>query len=586
MKLPSSLRALLLLLLLLLVSFSQGRKGGGHAAEGHSESLASSEDEANPIQNNPEYNEPEDSIDNDNESDNDDNDDDDEGADTEKPDGISVKTNIDIILRKSKKQYRKTLKYAKKNRTKITVALAIFAFRYEIRKTIVHLIKNEIMDPKTGKLRVGPTNMLKLFLFVDFMRRLQSGRNASQPSFQAIVNLGESNPVMGLLFNRVLRVPLYNPSFIPPVSQHYTFERINERYVKDGMALHKAIHSKHAGFRWPVADMAITRSMMAGNRMSEAPPSNETVVVVDMTGLDSGLSTIEQIRDQVSFLVSQYRVAAMMDNISDPNATVPADAVPSPFEVVVLLESPGGSAAEYGLAAQQLMRLRSEAGITLTICVDKVAASGGYMMACAASPGQLYAAPFAIVGSIGVIGQIINVQKLLEGWGLSPMVFRGGKDKVPLGAIGEVTEDGKAKTQALIDMTHRAFQDLVVSSRPILKPFMKKVGTGDIFLGKGALEVGLVDQILTSDEYISKKLIAGARVLKLVKNRKARFPFGSNFDNYDTTLEDRYSLSISTLISGAGRGVARLLGFGPQITSSNTFRHAALVAPNANSQLG
>ena len=144
-----------------------------------------------------------------------------------------------------------------------------------------------------------------------------------------------------------------------------------------------------------------------------------------------------------------------------------------------------------------------------------------------------------------------------------------------MGIIGEVSEDGKAKTQALIDMTHRAFQDLVVGTRPILSKFMKKVGTGDVFLGSGALDVGLVDQILTSDEYITNKLAQGARVLKLVKNRKARFPFGSNFDNYDTTLEDRLRLSVSTLVWGMGRSMSRWLGFGSQVSSSTVLRQAA-----------
>jgi len=501
-------------------------------------------------------------------------DDEDGGNDSEDEDNESVtakwvnaastKAKIDVVLLQSKKKYNKTLKYVKKNRGKITLALAIFAFRLEIRKAMTHIIKNEIMDPKTGKLRMSPTNILKLLLFVDFMKRLQSGRNASQPGFQAIVNLGESNPVMGLLFNRVLRVPIYNPAFVPPISQHYTFERINERYIKDGMALHKAIHSKHTGFKWPTVETAITSSMMGGNRMptsttTGSPSSNETIVVVDMTGLDSGLSTMEQIRDQISFLVSQYRAAAMINpTSSDRNTTdIVVEEEPMPLEVVVLLESPGG--------------------ITLTICVDKVAASGGYMMACAASPGKLYAAPFAIVGSIGVIGQIINVQKLLEGWGLTPLVFRGGKDKVPLGIVGEVTEDGKAKTQAMIDMTHKAFQELVVNSRPILGKYMKKVGTGDVFLGKGAIDVGLIDEIMTSDEYLTNKVIQGARVLKLVKNRKARFPFATNFDNYDTattTIKD--SFSIWALVWNAGRSMTRWLGFPTSgCTSSPMLRHEA-----------
>ncbi|EEC48617.1 predicted protein, partial [Phaeodactylum tricornutum CCAP 1055/1] len=101
--------------------------------------------------------------------------------------------------------------------------------------------------------------------------------------------------------------------------------------------------------------------------------------------------------------------------------------------------------------AQQLVRLRNEPGLTVTIVVDKVAASGGYMIACTASPGRLFAAPFAVVGSIGVIGQTFNIHKTLEGWGVRPLVFRGGRDKAPVGLVGEVTEEGLAKVQDMVD---------------------------------------------------------------------------------------------------------------------------------------
>lgn len=491
----------------------------------------------------------------------------------------ATKKSIESVLRKSRQQYKRYTKLAKKHRRSITITLAVFAFRHEICKFLVHLMTHEIIDPKTGKLRVSPTSLLKFFLFVDFVRRLQSGRNASHPSFQALASLGESNPFMGVFFSRFLRVPMFNPAFIPPISQHYTFERINERYIKDGMALHKAIHAKHDGFKWPTAETAITRSMIAGNRTTEIQPSNETVIVVDMTSLDTSVSTMDQIRDQVSFLLSQYRVAAMIEPTDlNENATSSSqDMLPSPFlEVVVLLESPGGSAADYGLAAQQLLRLRKQPGIILTICVDKVAASGGYMMACTATPGQLLAAPFAVVGSIGVLGQIVNAQKLLEGWGLSPLVFRGGKDKAPLGVIGEITQEGKDKTQAMIDVTHEAFQQHVIDARPLLKKHIKKVGTGEIFIGKGALEAGLIDKIITSDEYISSKVAKGARVLKLVKNRKARFPFATNFDNYDTTLDSRQYRSLSNLLWSTWKTTARYLGVEADL-GTDSFRQAVSI---------
>ena len=567
------------LLLLAFVSCVTGAKESKAAVE--SGEINGDDDDA--VEVNPDFVEPGDDDGSDSSSDEDDEEDEDVAVSNDNSDD-SVKSKIDAALVKSKRTYKKSLKFVTKNRTKITVALTLFAFRREIRQFLMHLVTNEIRNPKTGKLRISPTSILKFILFVDFMRRLQSGRNASQPGFQALVNLGEANPFMGVLFSRVLRVPMFNPAFVPPISQHYTFERINERYVKDAMALHKAIHAKHEGFKWPLAEVAISQSMIAGNRLPESPESNETVVVVDMTNLDTSVSTMDQIRDQVSFLVSQYRAAAMMEvSAEDANAT---DDVPkvAHLEVVLLLQSPGGSAADYGLAADQLLRLRKEPGITLTICVDKVAASGGYMMACTASPGRLFAAPFAVVGSIGVLGQIVNAQKLLEGWGLSPMVFRGGKDKAPLGLIGEVTQDGKDKTQADIDTIHEAFQQHVVDARPVLKKNIKKVGTGDIFIGKVALNLGLIDKITTSDEYITRKVAEGARVLKLVKNRKARFPFGANFDNYDTTLGVRQPLSIPKMLSSAWKSTSEYLGVDTDVTQ-NSLRQAVSLVERPKAQV-
>lgn len=570
-KSPLFTTLLLLSLLLAFVAFADANnKASNDVEEETGKTSGSTLEEGDAIEENPDYVEPEEVEDGSDDSD-DDASEEDELEISEA--GDSAKLKIEHALAISKKQYKKYLKIAKKNRTKIYISLAVFAFRAEIRKVLFHLVTHEIMDPKTGKMRVSPTSILKLVLFVDFMRRLQSGRNASQPGFQALAELGQSNPLVGAFFSRLLRVPMFNPAFIPPISQHYTFERVNERYVKDGMALHKAIHAKHEGFKWPAADTAITRSMIAGNRLSEIPSSNETVVIFDLTGLDTTVMKMDQIRDQVSFLLSQYRVAAMKE-ATDPNATLTEEVSPSLLEVVVLLESPGGSAADYGLAAQQLLRLRNQPGITLTICVDKVAASGGYMMACTASPGQLFAAPFAVVGSIGVIGQIVNVHKLLEGWGLSPLVFRGGKDKAPLGVIGEVTQEGKDKTQAIIDITHEAFQQHVVDARPILKRSIKKVGTGEIFIGTGALNAGLIDKITTSDEYISSRVAQGARVLKLLKNRKARFLFASNFDNYDTTIEGRQPLYLSNVL----KSTARYFGFGSGDAVSDSFRQAVVSA--------
>jgi serine protease SohB len=237
---------------------------------------------------------------------------------------------------------------------------------------------------------------------------------------------------------------------------------------------------------------------------------------------------MESMRDQVSFLLSQHReqnlktsVANVVCNTTNANSTL------TTTEIIVILDSPGGSASDYGLAAQLVLRLSHEPGMLVTVCVDKVAASGGYMMACASSPGRLYAAPFAVLGSIGVIGSTVNIHKALEGWGITPLVFRGGKDKAPVGLIGEVTKDGMAKVQSMVDATHVAFKRHVVAARPCLAEKIEELATGNVWLGYEALDVGLVDRIITSDEYIGERILDGARVLRLTKYNKPRFLFPS-----------------------------------------------------------
>ena len=158
------------------------------------------------------------------------------------------------------------------------------------------------------------------------------------------------------------------------------------------------------------------------------------------------------------------------------------------------------------------------------------------MMACMSSPGRLYAAPFAIVGSIGVIGQTINIHKSLQNWGVQPLVFRGGKDKAPVGLVGEVTKEGMAKVQDMVDKTHRAFKRHVATARPIMADKIDDIATGDVWLASDALEIGMVEVMMTSDDYIRKKILNGDRVLKLVKFQRPRFAFGSPHPMYPSSF--------------------------------------------------
>ena len=166
-------------------------------------------------------------------------------------------------------------------------------------------------------------------------------------------------------------------------------------------------------------------------------------------------------------------------------------------EIVLRLESAGGMVHSYGLAASQLARIK-QAGIPLTICVDKVAASGGYMMACIAD--QIFAAPFAILGSIGVVAQVPNVHRLLKKHDVDVEVLTAGKYKRTLTVLGENTEEGREKFLQDLETIHQLFKRFVADYRPSLD--MEQIATGETWLGLDAKQVNLVDQVMTSDEYL------------------------------------------------------------------------------------
>ncbi len=170
-------------------------------------------------------------------------------------------------------------------------------------------------------------------------------------------------------------------------------------------------------------------------------------------------------------------------------------------EVAVVLESSGGTIHGYGLAASQLRRLRS-GGLSLTVLIDKVAASGGYLMACVAD--TIIAAPFAIVGSIGVVAQLPNFNRLLRRHDVDFELITAGKYKRTLTMFGENTDAGREKFQEEIDEAHVLFKDFIRVNRPQLD--LERVATGEYWFGTRALELGLVDRLATSDEYLEQRL--------------------------------------------------------------------------------
>ena len=194
--------------------------------------------------------------------------------------------------------------------------------------------------------------------------------------------------------------------------------------------------------------------------------------------------------------ISASETTALREEISAIlNVATPED------EVLLRLESPGGIVHDYGFAASQLSRLKQK-GIKLTIAVDKVAASGGYMMACVAN--KIVSAPFAVIGSIGVVAQIPNVHRLLKKYDVDVDVMTAGEFKRTVTVLGENTEKGKQKFQQELEETHQLFKQFVSQNRPCVD--IDKIATGEHWFGQQAIDLKLVDEISTSDDLILKKM--------------------------------------------------------------------------------
>lgn len=214
------------------------------------------------------------------------------------------------------------------------------------------------------------------------------------------------------------------------------------------------------------------------SKQSDSEPApDKRVFVLDFDG-DVQASRVDQLRKEITAVLT---------------SASPTD------EVVVRLESPGGVVHGYGLAASQLHRITAQE-VPLTVVVDKVAASGGYMMAAVAN--RIIAAPFAVVGSIGVVAQVPNVHRLLKKNDVDVEVVTAGKYKRTLTVLGENTEEGKEKFQQELNDTHDLFQQHINSHRPSVD--VSAVATGETWYGQEAVALNLIDEIATSDSYLVK----------------------------------------------------------------------------------
>jgi serine protease SohB len=257
----------------------------------------------------------------------------------------------------------------------------------------------------------------------------------------------------------------------PGEGGHLDIVKLNDRLEDMNRTLrHAFMHPPE--FKKSVKDEAKAHKKEAKNKEGSA---RRRVFVVEFDG-DLQASKVSQLRNEITAVLTGCR---------------------EQDEVLIRIESPGGTVHGYGLAASQLERVR-EQKVRLVAAIDKVAASGGYLMASVAD--HIIAAPFAVVGSIGVVAQIPNVHRLLKKYDVDVEVLTAGKHKRTLTVFGENTEQGRAKFVEELEDVHQLFQDFVRANRPQVS--IDEIATGEVWYGRRALEHRLVDELSTSDTYL------------------------------------------------------------------------------------
>jgi serine protease SohB len=247
-------------------------------------------------------------------------------------------------------------------------------------------------------------------------------------------------------------------------------EHLNEKYQTLAAALRKVVMNKHD---WKAEAKAHKKREKAEAKKGESRPR---AYVIDFKG-DLKASAVPSLREEIS---------AVLDVATEKD------------QIVIRLENYGGVVHEHGLAASQLARIRDK-NIPLVVSVDKVAASGGYLMACVAN--RVVAAPFAILGSIGVIAQLPNFNRFMDNHGVDFEQVTAGDYKRNVTMFGKNTDEDRAKLKEELEDVHSLFKAAVSKYRPDLD--LDKVATGEHWYGTRAVELGLADDLQTSDELLA-----------------------------------------------------------------------------------
>lgn len=287
--------------------------------------------------------------------------------------------------------------------------------------------------------------------------------------------------------------------------EHIDITVLNDEYESTSLSVKSIIQTKDEQKKTEKEQKAKKKAEKKGNTGDD-----DTRVFVIVFEGDMKASAVENLREEITAILM---VARKQD------------------EVFVKLQSPGGMVTTYGLAASQLKRIRDHE-IKLTVAVDQVAASGGYMMACVAD--HIIAAPFSIIGSIGVVAQMPNFNRLLKKHDVDYELVTAGEYKRTLTMFGENTDEGRSKFKEDIEDIHVLFKDFVSEQRPVVD--IAKVSTGEYWFGTRALELKLVDELKTSDDYLMEK-VKEAKLFKVEHMKKKKL--GERFSGLLQSVFDK-----------------------------------------------
>jgi len=288
--------------------------------------------------------------------------------------------------------------------------------------------------------------------------------------------------------------------------------KLNEKYDEVSMSMNSLMLSKDEMKKVEKEHKEKEKS----EKKVKSTADKQRIFVLDFDG-DIKASAVTHLREEITAILM---VARKQD------------------EVFVRLQSAGGMVHTYGLAASQLKRIRDK-DIHLTISVDKVAASGGYMMACVAN--NILAAPFAILGSIGVVAQMPNFNRLLKKHDVDFEMITAGEYKRTLTMFGENTDESRQKFKEDIEDVHVLFKDFVKHERPIVD--IEKVSTGEYWFGTRAKDLALVDELKTSDDYLLEK-VKEADLYKVTQVEKKSL--GDKFSKFLQTVSEKVLLGLQT----------------------------------------